>query len=239
MKLKDIFLADGKMNRKNFALIILIYITLEIINFYIGNKGYDNYIYSNITYVIFFLMYYIITCSVIKRFHDIHKSGWYLLGLLVPIYNIYLAILLFSKSGVDNNKSIIKAKKPLNKKLIISVVGCIVIGVMCMVGYEGYKANKAVEIVKKSNVEDKEKTTDDVVEAWMEEAKPNKIYGWNGKRVDKDTYFVTYEFDDDEDVKNGTIIVGGYEVNIKNKTVKSIIGDKDLENKYIELGFIN
>lgn len=239
IKLKQLFTADGNINRKEFALINLSYIALEIINYFIVNKGFNNNVYDIVTYPVFFLMYFIIACSIIKRFHSINKSGWYLLGLLIPIYNIYLALLLFFKREEDKDKITKSNKKPKTWKLALGVVTFIVVGVMGMVGYESYKENKAVTIVKKSNVEDKVKTTDDVVETWMEEAKPSKIYGWNGKRVDKNTYFVTYEFDDDNNNKNGTIIVGGYEVNIEDKTVKSIMNDKNLENKYIELGFIN
>lgn len=239
MKLKDLFLVEGKINRRSFALINLSYIALEGINFLVVNNGYKSNLYSIITYPIFFLTYYIIACAVIKRFHDINKSGWYILGLLVPIYNIYLAILLFFKASVDKTNTTKQNKKSQTLKIALGITSFIVIGVIGMVGYESYKENKAVEIVKNSNVEDKNLSTDDVVKSWIEEEKPNKIYGWNGKRVDKDTYFVTYEFDDDDNVENGTIIVGGYEVNIKNKTVKSIIGNKDLENKYIQLGFIN
>jgi uncharacterized membrane protein YhaH (DUF805 family) len=239
LKLKQLFLADGKINRKEFALINLSYIILELINLFLVNKGYNTNIYNTITYPVFFLMYFIIACAIIKRFHSINKSGWYLLGLLIPIYNVYLAILLFFKKEVYEDSLTKSTRKPRILKLTLGTVTFIVIGVMGMVGYESYKENKAVEIVKNSNIEDKAKTTDDVVESWMEEEKPNKIYGWNGKRVDKNTYFVTYEFDDDDNVKNGTIIVGGYEVNIEAKTVKSIMNDKNLESKYIELGFIN
>jgi uncharacterized membrane protein YhaH (DUF805 family) len=236
LKLKQLFSTDGKINRGEFALINLTYVILEGINFFLSNKGYS---YNVITYPVFFLMYYIIACAIIKRFHQVDKSGWYLLGLLIPIYNIYLAILLFFKKEVRKDNLTKATKKPKIWKLALCTVTFIVVGVMGMVGYESYKENKAVEIVKNSNIEHKSKTTDDVVESWMEEANPNKIYGWNGKRVDKNTDFVTYEFDDDNNNENGTIIVGGYEVNIENKTVKSIMNDKNLENKYIELGFIN
>lgn len=172
LKLKQLFSADGKINRKEFALINLTYIILEGINFFLSNKGYS---YNVITYPIFFLMYYIIACAIIKRFHQIDKSGWYLLRLLIPIYNVYLAILLFFKKEVYNDNLTKATKKPKTWKLALGAVTFIVLGVMGMVGYESYKENKAVEIVKNSNIEDKSKITDEVVESWMEEAKPNKM----------------------------------------------------------------
>lgn len=36
---------------------------------------------------------------VVKRFHDLDKSGWYVLGMLVPLFNIYLAIILLFQKG--------------------------------------------------------------------------------------------------------------------------------------------
>ena len=36
---------------------------------------------------------------IVKRFHDLDKSGWFVLGLLVPFFNIYLWILLLFVKG--------------------------------------------------------------------------------------------------------------------------------------------
>lgn len=36
---------------------------------------------------------------VAKRFHDLDKSAWYILGMMVPLFNIYLAIILLFKKG--------------------------------------------------------------------------------------------------------------------------------------------
>jgi uncharacterized membrane protein YhaH (DUF805 family) len=38
---------------------------------------------------------------VVKRFHDINKSGWYFLGLIVPFFNIYLILSLLLECGTD------------------------------------------------------------------------------------------------------------------------------------------
>ena len=41
----------------------------------------------------------------VRRFHDLGMSGWYLLGTMVPFYNIYLGLILLFKKGdaQDNN----------------------------------------------------------------------------------------------------------------------------------------
>jgi uncharacterized membrane protein YhaH (DUF805 family) len=36
---------------------------------------------------------------VAKRFHDLDKSAWYILGMMVPLFNIYLAIILLFQKG--------------------------------------------------------------------------------------------------------------------------------------------
>ena len=36
---------------------------------------------------------------VVRRFHDLDRSGLYAFGLLVPLYNLYLGIILLFKKG--------------------------------------------------------------------------------------------------------------------------------------------
>jgi uncharacterized membrane protein YhaH (DUF805 family) len=35
----------------------------------------------------------------VKRLHDLDRPGWHVLGLLVPLYNIYLGLVLLLKRG--------------------------------------------------------------------------------------------------------------------------------------------
>jgi len=41
-----------------------------------------------------------ITYIFAKRFENLGMSSWYIVGLLIPIYNIYLICLCFFKKGV-------------------------------------------------------------------------------------------------------------------------------------------
>lgn len=34
-----------------------------------------------------------------KRFHDLDKSAWFILGMLVPLFNLYLGIILLFQKG--------------------------------------------------------------------------------------------------------------------------------------------
>ena len=45
--------------------------------------------------------YLILSLVVSKRFHDLNKSGWHCLALLVPFYNVYLTIGLIFQRGTD------------------------------------------------------------------------------------------------------------------------------------------
>jgi uncharacterized membrane protein YhaH (DUF805 family) len=38
---------------------------------------------------------------VVKRLHDIERPGWHALLIAVPIYNLYLALLLLFQKGTD------------------------------------------------------------------------------------------------------------------------------------------
>ena len=40
-------------------------------------------------------------CITIKRLHDLGRSGWHLLLFMVPIYNLYLGLVLLFKKGTD------------------------------------------------------------------------------------------------------------------------------------------
>jgi len=35
----------------------------------------------------------------VKRLHDLGRPGWHLLGLMIPLYNIYLGLVLLLKPG--------------------------------------------------------------------------------------------------------------------------------------------
>ena len=65
-----------------------------------------------------------------------------------------------------------------------------------------------------------------------------KSYGWNAKKVNDFTYFVTYEFDYDNSRDNGWNFYA-YELDLVTGIFKLISSDLELENKYRELGFIN
>jgi len=167
------------------------------------------------------------------------------IGLVLLILSsiwIYKYIKENTNYMIDNNVSYKDIEedcvnKKKHNKTIIGVLICIVIGFAGLVVNEISREEKAIEIVKKSYVEDENMMTEEVVKAWVEEDNPYEIYGWYAENVSGDTYFASYEYDEDDDLDNG-LTVYCYEVNIKDEIIRSIIGNKKLEKKYTDLGYI-
>ncbi len=40
-------------------------------------------------------------CITIKRLHDLGRSGWHMLLFMIPLYNLYLGLVLLFKKGTD------------------------------------------------------------------------------------------------------------------------------------------
>ncbi len=167
------------------------------------------------------------------------------IGFIILILSsiwIYKYIKENAKYVTDNNISYEaieeeRLNKRKYKKIIIGVVICIVIGFVGLYVNETNREEKAIDIVKKSYVEDKNMITEEVVKIWIEKDNPYEIYGWYAENVIGDTYFVSYEYDEDDDIDNG-LTVYCYEVNIKDRIIRSIMGNKKLEKKYTDLGYI-
>jgi len=98
-----LFSPSGRINRKVFLWgwfsLILVSILIETgITYFFGqhSKGYSFAILPTA---------YSITVLFIKRFHDLNKSGWFFLTLLIPIVSLYFYLILIFKKGAtgDNN----------------------------------------------------------------------------------------------------------------------------------------
>ena len=79
-----------RLNRKKYLL-------YNILNFLIG--GVLSQISTSIVDYIGLLILIVYLSLSIRRLHDIGKSGWWSLVLLIPIVNIFYLIYLFVKSG--------------------------------------------------------------------------------------------------------------------------------------------
>jgi uncharacterized membrane protein YhaH (DUF805 family) len=48
---------------------------------------------------------YSVICVTVRRFHDLGRSGWYYLLFVIPVYNLYLAFLLWFVRGTEGQNA--------------------------------------------------------------------------------------------------------------------------------------
>lgn len=92
--IKKTFSFKGRMRRKSY---FYSFLTIFVLVFIFASVDLiDQGVIAFIVWVIVILLH---AFSTVKRLHDINKSGvHYWLGL-IPIYNIYLAVVLFTRRG--------------------------------------------------------------------------------------------------------------------------------------------
>ena len=114
---KILFSTKGRINRKTFLLSCLILLIIYDLPVSIGKELLEwsflkPYIEGSlffkiltITLSIFygFLFVFCLINLTIKRLHDLNKSGWHFLASLIPIWNIYLACVLYFKRGTNGS----------------------------------------------------------------------------------------------------------------------------------------
>jgi hypothetical protein len=92
---------------------------------------------------------------------------------------------------------------------------------------------KAIELAKKSHALGSNLNVDTQIKNWIRDNKGNinKIYGWGARKIDEQTYFVSYTL---ELISSGRKLQGGYvfEVDLMSGNVLNISGNPALEKKY-------
>ena len=90
------FSHSGRINRKVFIWSWLFLVVLQILlSSFIPNRF--------LMYLLYIPTSYGMVALAIKRFHDLSKSGWYYLFLLIPIINFYFLYLLYFKKGTQGD----------------------------------------------------------------------------------------------------------------------------------------
>lgn len=103
--MKELFTMDGRFNRKRYFLtglaISLIMLALAfVIGFTMGMANLDPAVAAGMSYVITVVGIVVWSFLVVKRLHDLGKPGWHYWLIFVPLYNIYLGIVLLLTRGV-------------------------------------------------------------------------------------------------------------------------------------------
>ena len=99
---------SGRATRKEFWLFNLFYFTGFIVLIIIGEMLGSEVggFWSDVGVPLFWMFGHVIPqISVgVRRLHDINKSGWMYLLMLIPLFNIYLLILFCIDSDKKNNR---------------------------------------------------------------------------------------------------------------------------------------
>ncbi|WP_432664893.1 DUF805 domain-containing protein [Wukongibacter baidiensis] len=97
MNLNKYFTFEGRINRaKYFFTLLFLGILLILFSLVAG------YIESNILLILLIaLVCYNKVCIIVQRLHDIERPGFHYFLLYIPIYNIYLGILLLFIQGTN------------------------------------------------------------------------------------------------------------------------------------------
>lgn len=89
--IKSLFYFNGRMNRKSFFLVFLAIFVLVFIFTLIGQ--------GIMAFVVWSIATLLHAFSTVKRLHDLNKPGVHYWLSLVPIYNLYFAMVLFTRKG--------------------------------------------------------------------------------------------------------------------------------------------
>ena len=104
----------GRLNRRNWALGLLSSIVLLFTVLIIIPTQNTNSFLPNLVFPIFMISILVFNISLyVRRLHDIGKSGWFLLILLLPLINIFGFFYLAFKNGEDKDN--MYGKKPLKE----------------------------------------------------------------------------------------------------------------------------
>ena len=105
--LKDMFFSyHGRLNRKRYILRgLLVYVLMSLAN---GVMGIMTESSSTGLHIMALLLLPVVLVGcvssfmlTIRRWHDLGKSGWYTLLVLIPLVNFFIAIYLWVKKGTD------------------------------------------------------------------------------------------------------------------------------------------
>lgn len=108
--MKDLFSMKGRINRQKYfvtSLIIAIvaYAVAFMIGFAMGMTGSSSSAAGTLGFVVGIAAAIVQGFLVVKRLHDLNKPSWQYWLLCIPLYNIYLGlVLLFVKGTAGTNE---------------------------------------------------------------------------------------------------------------------------------------
>ena len=116
--MNSIILPKGRQSRWAFFRKVLFLIFIQFVILIVFSWGYSPWgttpiaLYILLFLIIIFIQIFQIVLFV-ERFHDLDQSGWNVLLMLVPLYNIYLLLNLLFKEGTKGPNKF--GPDPLNR----------------------------------------------------------------------------------------------------------------------------
>ncbi|MFA7315600.1 MAG: DUF805 domain-containing protein [Candidatus Paceibacterota bacterium] len=100
--MENMFTLEGRIGRLDYFFILLIHV---IFNVLIVLLNPESVLILILVIPVSLGVFWLYVCAIVKRFHDLNKSGSNFWLLLIPIYNIYLTLglLLFRKGTNGSN----------------------------------------------------------------------------------------------------------------------------------------
>jgi uncharacterized membrane protein YhaH (DUF805 family) len=108
--MSTLFSMKGRINRQRYflttlAVVLVAYALAFMLGFVMGMAGTGTEAASAIGFIVGVVAAIIQAFLVVKRLHDLGKPGWQYWLMWVPLYNIYLGIvLLFVKGTAGSNE---------------------------------------------------------------------------------------------------------------------------------------
>ena len=101
--ISELFTASGRIGRLKFflsSIAILVVITiLRIILVEVEHTATGKLLEPYFTAFLFIVCNGMIAVQVVKRLHDLNRSGWYFFLFLIPFFNIIMFLFLIFKPG--------------------------------------------------------------------------------------------------------------------------------------------
>lgn len=104
--MKELFSMNGRFNRQKYfltglAITLVMYALAFALGFALGMSGMDPAIATGVSYVVTIIGVVIWSFLVVKRLHDLGKPGWHYWLMYIPLYNVYLGLVLLFVKGVS------------------------------------------------------------------------------------------------------------------------------------------
>lgn len=240
--LKDLFSFKGEISRNKYAILIWFLIILRAVTLgtmkynWRNNIEFESFILAFIIVILAAISSFLIIPLTIKRLRTKKQSFWLILCIFIPIVNFIFICDLCTRSKTEIQNDNEKKRSKGKNRTVFKMIEVLSIVFICLVSFKLLKGNFYSEedrIINKVryyeedgiNIEDKIKDT--VIE--------EVSYGWNVKQIFENTYFVYYEYDDDNYLGNGTRIIC-YEYYSIDDSVVPVTGK--LKDYYIKSGHL-